>query len=47
MHLCAEIDLEVFGVVKDVEKGTAFIKLGDAEEKQSTVSYILLPLEQM
>lgn len=33
MHLRAEINLEVLGVVKDVEEGAALVKLGDAEEK--------------
>lgn len=32
MNLCAEVDLEVLGVVKDVQKGAALVKLGDAEE---------------
>lgn len=34
VHLRAEIDLEVLGVVKDVEEGAALVKLGDAEEKK-------------
>lgn len=34
VHLCAEIDLEVLGVVKDVEEGAALVKLGDAEEEK-------------
>lgn len=33
VHLRAEIDLEVLGVVKDVEEGAALVKFGDAEEK--------------
>lgn len=34
VHLRAEIDLEVLGVVKDVEEGAALVKLGDAGEKE-------------
>lgn len=37
VNLCAEVDLEVLGVVKDVQEGAALIKLGDAEETQSKV----------
>ncbi len=43
VHLCAEIDLEVLCIVKDVEEGTALVKLGDAEEKQFTVSWTTIP----
>lgn len=32
MNLCAEVDLEVLGVVKDVQEGAALVKLGDAAE---------------
>lgn len=41
VHLRAEIDLEVLGVVKDVEESTTLIKLGDAErgERRSTWSH--------
>lgn len=35
VHLCAEIDLEVLCIVKDVEEGTAFVKLGDAGGENS------------
>lgn len=34
VHLRAEIDLEVLGVLKNVEEGAALVKLGDAEEKK-------------
>lgn len=37
VNLCAEVDLEVLGVVKDVQEGAALIKLGDAEETQRKV----------
>lgn len=33
MDLCAEVDLEVLGVVKHVQESAALVKLGDAEEK--------------
>lgn len=33
VNLCAEVDLEVLGVVKDVQESAALVKLGDAEEK--------------
>lgn len=32
VNLCAEVDLEVLGVVKDVQESAALVKLGDAEE---------------
>lgn len=47
MHLCTEVDLEVLCIVKDVEEGTALVKLGDAEERRSTVSHTVIPWEQM
>lgn len=47
VHLCTEIDLEVLCIVKDVEEGTALVKLGDAEEKQSTVIWTIIPQEQI
>lgn len=37
VHLRAEIDLEVLGVVKDIEEGAALVKLGDAEETACVV----------
>lgn len=43
MHLRTEIDLEVLCIVKDVEEGTPLVKLGDAEEKQLTVSWMEIP----
>lgn len=36
VHLCAEVDLEVLCVVKDVEEGTALVKLGNAEERKKS-----------
>lgn len=32
VNLRAEVDLEVLGVVKDVQESAALVKLGDAEE---------------
>lgn len=32
VNLCAEVDLEVLGVVKDVQESAALVKLGDAGE---------------
>lgn len=37
MNLRAEVDLEVLGVVKDVQEGAALLELGDAEEAQCKV----------
>lgn len=42
VHLCAEVDLEVLSIVEDVEEGTALVKLGDAGEKQLTVSWTII-----
>lgn len=47
VHLCTEVDLEVLSIVKDVQEGTALVKLGDAEERWSTVSRTIIPSEQM
>lgn len=45
MHLCTEIDLEVFCIVKNIEKGAALVKLGNAGEENSPerVSRTIIP----
>lgn len=34
VHLGAEVDLEVVGIVEDVQEGTALVEFGDAAERE-------------